>query len=271
MARFCGGCRRHRAAFGYETCKRERLCKRIDVSLLYLRPGLRLDQYDDLRDALELGHVRARNQFLQELVSPTPEEFPALVQAIHGVIFGLAFPEGDFAGKFRTRDEHVRVGGEGAYGFDGLRGEQIEPALVELLRSRGGFDAVPREPSAFSRWCAIFIERFFRIHPFRDGNGRTGRMLLEIAGRHAGFVFLGWHESAADRRRYVKALEYAHRHVGSSEDPERRWVNPHHGLARWIERRLIDETVLDEMYDDEFPEENRDDELPKFDFTDDER
>ncbi|MCB9542101.1 MAG: Fic family protein [Myxococcales bacterium] len=100
------------------------------------------------------------------------------------------------------------------------------------------FDWHGAEQAELARQCARVLVRFFRIHPFCDGNGRTGRLLIlflvEASGR---FALRPWPNSRRDRRRYLWALRYAH----SRSSPDRvPGVDPY----RWVER-IIKALIVD--------------------------
>lgn len=56
--------------------------------------------------------------------------------------------------------------------------------------------------------AAIFHEKFERIHPFYDGNGRTGRMLVNIILMNSGYppIII----ESKERKRYYEVLSIAH-------------------------------------------------------------
>ena len=81
------------------------------------------------------------------------------------------------AGRFRAPGEYVRVGTHIA-----PASEQIEQLLTDLFSTFAG--AVLERPT--QRLARLHLE-FERIHPFNDGNGRIGRVLLNDALFRLGF------------------------------------------------------------------------------------
>lgn len=128
------------------------------------------------------------------------------VQALHGVVMENIMPAGVY------RNGNVRIVGASvvppeASAVEGLMAEwlaEIEALLSEKVR---GEDAIRRAARAHGA--------FERIHPFFDGNGRTGRLLLNFLLMRMGFlpIVIRAAESAA----YYAALEaYAARGEGEA-------------------------------------------------------
>lgn len=65
---------------------------------------------------------------------------------------------------------------------------------------------------------ALFHEKFERIHPFYDGNGRTGRMLLNLILLRAGYPPLIIKNN--DRKGYYHVLSQGHKAGLTKSDPE---------------------------------------------------
>ncbi len=66
--------------------------------------------------------------------------------------------------------------------------------------------------------ATLFHEKFEKIHPFYDGNGRTGRMLVNLILLNAKFPPLIIKN--ADRQTYYKVLSIAHNADLDKNDPE---------------------------------------------------
>lgn len=77
--------------------------------------------------------------------------------------------------------------------------EQVRPLMADLMFAYG---ASPMPPLARA---AAFHAMFEAIHPFRDGNGRTGRIILNYMLETAGYPPIAI--KAAGKPRYLNALE----------------------------------------------------------------
>jgi Uncharacterized conserved protein len=58
--------------------------------------------------------------------------------------------------------------------------------------------------------AAYLHDEFVRIHPFIDGNGRTGRLLMNLYLLRTGYVIASLKGNNEDKRRYYMALEKSH-------------------------------------------------------------
>jgi Fic family protein len=100
------------------------------------------------------------------------------ILAMHAALMRTSHP--DMAGRWRA--EQVWIGG-GAFGprgadFIAPHHERVRPAITDLLAfaRRGDIPTLPQ--------VAIAHAQFETIHPFTDGNGRTGRALVQAMLRN---------------------------------------------------------------------------------------
>ena len=95
-----------------------------------------------------------------------------LIKKIHKIVFKNSKP---FAGKFRKKGEEVAVvDGEGRIVHEGAPQARVNHLLKELV---GWYDKNKRKYPALILG-AVVHNQFENIHPFKDGNGRVGRILL---------------------------------------------------------------------------------------------
>ena len=171
----------------------------------------------ELKDYMEvLGYAEASHWVYEQAVDPGQWQHDGLVnltevRRIHAVVMGKvwevaphsdAYPS-ESPGNFREHDIRPFAGGmtppthpivpsEIAAWVDRVNGLKAD------LDSGVGIDSVPE------RLAALHVE-FERVHPFIDGNGRTGRLLLNLV-----LIRLGWPPAIIlkeQRRKYVRALE----------------------------------------------------------------
>lgn len=104
----------------------------------------------------------------------------ASIIAMHTALLGEASPQ--TTGRFR--EEQVWIGGQlpQTAGFVPPHHERVPAAMDDLIAFARRTDLPPLAQAAIAH------AQFETIHPFPDGNGRTGRALLHSMLRHAGVL-----------------------------------------------------------------------------------
>ncbi len=123
-----------------------------------------------------------------------------LILDIHKTAFGHLY---DWAGKWRT--SNILVG-------------QLEPPqphqIIQLIYQF--IDNLNFKISVAKTWeehieCLLYAHyEFIRIHPFNNGNGRTGRILMNLVAMKFGYKPLGlYHREGESRKIYIDAMKAA--------------------------------------------------------------
>ncbi len=149
-----------------------------------------------LPDVIEtVQHERAFRGLLERLARPIDL---VLVQELHHEVFrGLpAYRPGDW----RLTNPYI-VGTK----YRPPRREKVIPRLDAWMQTYAKRRARDEDPFALGAW---FHHEFEAIHPFENGNGRVGRLLLNLH-----FLQCGWppvHVVPDDRQPYLAGLEAGH-------------------------------------------------------------
>ena len=154
--------------------------------------GITIDR-KPLKDHLEVVGYRDAFEYVEQLAREQVPLTDYQIRAIHSLV--LADRKED-----RGRWRRVPVSIAGAL----AKPEQpyeIEPMIGSLLADQG---TVYQKLHPVEQ-VAWFHLRFESIHPFIDGNGRTGRLLMNLQLIKAGFPPIN--VKYADRRRYYDAFE----------------------------------------------------------------
>jgi fido (protein-threonine AMPylation protein) len=173
--------------------------------------------------------VRTREWLAGQSFPGDGSELRRVAQAVHNRLFGIGDPA--ITGRVRTR--RVFFGrGSGPNHREGVDPSEVERRLADFE-----IDPLPKSRSGAARWGARFLQRFFVIHPFEDGNGRVARLLMARAIEHSGLLAIRSSAAPRGNLKYLEALEYAHRHDPRQSRSDDRRDHLRH-LARWIEQQI---------------------------------
>ncbi len=163
--------------------------------------GITIDQ-KPLKDHLEAVGYKEAFQFMEELAKQNKPLSEYDIKSIHNLV--LADRPED-RGVFRRIN--IRIAGSLT---NPVEPYLIEPKIEELLKNYQKWSKTMHVVEC----VANFHLQFESIHPFIDGNGRTGRLLMNLQLIQAGLPAINI--KFADRRKYYDAFdEYAK--SGSSE------------------------------------------------------
>jgi Fic family protein len=190
--------------FTYDTNRIEGSTLSLEDTRLLLERGI-TPSSKPIRDVQE---TQLHAKLLRRLISrPEPVDLPHLLRW-HRELFGET--KLDIAG--RLRDVEVRIRGSQHLPPTPL---EVRSLLIELLRwsSRHATEAHPVE------LAAEFHSRFEHIHPFTDGNGRVGRIAMNVLLARQGFPMINI--PYTKRQGYYRALELSS--VRADSRPFLRW------------------------------------------------
>jgi Fic family protein len=127
-----------------------------------------------LREVFEAKNLARVMQYMEQKVSLGTLS-KEMILLLHQML--ISSIEEDIAGRFRAKGEYVRVGT-----YIAPPPEQVEVLLKNLLiHYSSDLNAF------FSDKISAFHLDFERIHPFNDGNGRIGRVLMNFQFLQQGF------------------------------------------------------------------------------------
>lgn len=128
----------------------------------------------NLREVYEAKNLARLNEYMYDKAVFT-DITPDLIKLIHQMLIGVI--NDAIAGRFRTKGEYVRVGTHIA-----PAPEQVEGMLQNALWQYNSEHSLH-----FLDQIARFHLEFETIHPFNDGNGRVGRILINWQLARLGF------------------------------------------------------------------------------------
>ncbi len=163
--------------------------------------GVTIDK-KPLKDHLEAVGYKEAFQYIEELAKQDKDLSEYDIKSIHNLV--LADRPED-RGTFRR--VNVRIAGALT---NPVQPYLIEPKIEELLNNYN----VWSETMHIVERVAIFHLQFESIHPFIDGNGRTGRLIMNLQLIKEGLPAINI--KFADRRKYYDAFDEYSR-TGSTE------------------------------------------------------
>jgi len=169
------------------------------------RKGIRASEKAVLRSRREVvQHAAAFQHIVAAFVKDGKPMSEALIKETHGILMrGIS---GEDAGVFNTKDlgGTYRKGDERAYAgtTQFTTPANVPNAMRSMVESLQADIATIEREQVIDPWvlAARYCDRFVNIHPFKDGNGRMCRLILNaILLKYVGFVVaLGEKESNRD-------------------------------------------------------------------------
>jgi Fic family protein len=166
-------------------------------TFLVLHEGITIKN-KPLKDHLEATNHQEALEYLYELVTHDQKQTLSehLIKNLHQIV--TKDTEKDWAGRYRN--SKVIIGGASHQPPDALQ----VPNLMEELIEWAGVHQNELHPIEFA---ALLHHKFVHIHPFFDGNGRTGRLLMNVLLMQFGYPLTIILKN--DRRQYYRILTEA--------------------------------------------------------------
>lgn len=155
--------------------------------------GLTIDQ-KPLQDHMEaVGHKEAFD-YVRELVTKNAPLTESVIKQIHYLVLA---DKADDRGVYRRVPVRIM----------GAHHEPVQPYLIEPKMEQLLLDYAASEEHVVTKLARFHIE-FEGIHPFIDGNGRTGRLLINLELMKAGYPPIDI--KFTDRVAYYNAFDEYH-------------------------------------------------------------
>lgn len=150
-----------------------------------------------------IGHKEAID-YIEELAAQNTAISEREIKDLHSLI--MRGVDRDEAGRYRTLD--VRAAGTEHVYPPHYQLQDLMTGFVEWLNSVAANQLHPVEYATEAHY------RFVSIHPFRDGNGRAGRLLMNLILLKHGYPIAVITNQR--RKKYIDALVYAQEHHDDS-------------------------------------------------------
>ena len=169
----------------------------LKETMLVLRQGVTI-KGKNLQEHLEAKNHEEAMSFLFEVVDSKKRATLShhLIRQLHQLI--VKDTESSIAGSYRSTD--VQILGSHHRPPPGYQVHgQMTKFLTWLSESKKKYHPI--------EFAALAHHRFVAIHPFEDGNGRTGRLLMNLLLMREGYPVAIIQKN--DRNKYYRALDYA--------------------------------------------------------------
>jgi len=129
---------------------------------------------ENINDVEEvINYIKALNHGIRRL-----DDLPMslrLIKEIHDVLLKGVRGESKYPGEFRRTQNWI-----GAHGANLSNASFVPPAPADMIKAMNDLEAYMHREKGYPELieCALIHYQFETIHPFLDGNGRLGRLLI---------------------------------------------------------------------------------------------
>lgn len=154
-----------------------------------------------LQDGLAVLDLNAAYDYLLVLVKERATLTATVIRDLNRLVTLETAPTQSQAGAYRT----IEVWPAGLADFPYEAPLRIPAAITGLIE----WQAKAVQSMSPVEYAAELHQRFVTIHPFADGNGRTARLLMNLALLQAGYPLVNLRPDEPARSQYLDALQTA--------------------------------------------------------------
>ena len=152
-----------------------------------------------IKDYLEAINLNHATKFIEDLVSGKESLTERTIREIHYLVLNNVNENNQNAGRYRA--EAVEISGS--------KHEPPAPFLLpEKMEQLVEWSDENKDSLHPIEYAALLKQKFVSIHPFIDGNGRTGRLLMNFALTSKGYPAIVIKPDVDSKRNYNRALEH---------------------------------------------------------------
>lgn len=176
----------------------------LEETALVLKEGITIDKKPLSHHLEAVGHKEAY-YYVEEIVKEKQELSEAIIKDIHSLVLMGASSD---KGKYRSVVPVMITGSSHTPAQPFEISFQMEQLMMEYQSNMKNMHVVER--------IATFHLKFESVHPFIDGNGRTGRLLMNLDLLSAGYPPINM--KFQDTRRYYDSFKHYHE---NDKDPSK--------------------------------------------------
>lgn len=158
-------------------------------------------QNKPVQDVVAVANYRNVREMLNDYRGPINEKLILNIQST--LMYGMKNERGEPIPRGRYREKNVMLKG---YSFNPPDWSTVKQQMRYLILE---YEQGLKEDTNPIELAAIFHQKFEEIHPFQDGNGRTGREIVNLMLRRAGFPSI--YIKPDNRSQYITSLEEGNR------------------------------------------------------------
>lgn len=156
-----------------------------------------------IKDVLETLDLNAAYNYMQDLASHQQPLFQQIIRDLNRFVTTKTAADYSSAGEYRA----INVRPNGLEDHPYVDPFDIRPAMTDLI----DWTNTAKNRLHPVIYAANLHQKFVSIHPFADGNGRTARLLMNLALTEAGYPVINIQPDKTSRDAYMDALEVSRR------------------------------------------------------------